>query len=131
MAKIRFANTEILGNVKSMKVIFMLFLFILNCWTNRLESKDSNTIKIIIETLSKILVLNTIQLNQKQAAEERIRISFAELESFSSDKSCSADNICKTVGVGDYSILQWTCKSYHFLKRKSGWRDISKENRRA
>jgi len=31
MAKIRFANTEILGNVKSMKVIFMLFLFILNC----------------------------------------------------------------------------------------------------
>ena len=70
MAKIRFANTEILGNVKSMKVIFMLFLFILNCSTNRLESKDSNTIKIIIETLSKILVLNTIQLNQKQAAED-------------------------------------------------------------
>jgi len=118
MAKIRFANTEILGNVKSMKVIFMLFLFILNCLTNRLESKDSNTIKIIIETLSKILVLNTIQLNQKQAAEERIRISFAELESFSSDKSCSADNVCKTVGVGDYQYCSGPASHIIFSKEK-------------
>lgn len=99
---------------------FFVFAFLLNCNNSYIDQKNSNdnSIQKFIKSLFAISLGNAIQLSQKQVAEEKIRISLAELESFSSDKSCSADNVCITKGVGDYNSCSGPASYIIFSKEK-------------